>query len=178
MRFLFCIIIFIFLFSCKSTNHGFKTAVTTFETEKKYTFENRHYKLDSNAKKTDNFVLDRKDITLLGLFRIQNTFSQHVSMEIGKDDSLRLSSLSDSARIFSFKLRRRKHYYQYFSERDILEIPPIVSFFYGRRKVDRLRIALTSSGELIVNNKYVDHNNILFLGAGGEYNQIFTYKLY
>jgi len=132
--------------------------------------------LDSNAKKTENFNLDRKDITLLRLFGIQNVSSHYVSMEIGKDDSLRLTALNDTTRFFSFKLKRRKHYYQYFSERDILEIPPIVSFFYGRRKVDRLRIALTSSGELIVNNKYVDHNNILFLGGGGEYNQIFIYK--
>jgi hypothetical protein len=166
----------IMLFSCRVTKNDVATEIFPLELNNKYSFSNSPYKLDSTARKTDNFALDRKNTTLTGLFRIQNINANNICIQVDKEDTLRIFINDTIAKTFAFKVKRKGKYYEYFAERKIIEIPPIISFFYGKRQVDRLRLALTEKRELLIKNKYVDHNNILFLGGGGEYNQSFLYK--
>jgi hypothetical protein len=110
------------------------------------------------------------------LFRIQNSNPDNICIQLDKEDTLRIFINDTTAKAFAFKVKRKGKYYEYFAERRIIEIPPIISFFYEKRELDRLRLALTEKHDLIIKNKYVNHNNILHLGGGGEYNQSFLYE--
>jgi hypothetical protein len=75
--------------------------------------------------------------------------------------------------IFQGKLSPRG-YYELYLRRDKKEIPPVVPFIYGSRDIDRIRIALTQNGDLIIDNKWAhDANIFLFAGGGKGRNQDF-----
>jgi hypothetical protein len=48
----------------------------------------------------------------------------------------------------------------------VKEIPPFIPIIYSRRNISRLRLAITTAGELVVDHKWA--KDVILLLAGGE----------
>jgi hypothetical protein len=64
--------------------------------------------------------------------------------------------------------RSRRGYYELYLEKDVVEIPPFIPILYSRCDLSRLRLAMTAAGELVIDHKWANDGNILFLAGGGR----------
>ena len=57
------------------------------------------------------------------------------------------------------------------------EIPPFIPIIYSRRNISRLRLAMTTAGELVVDHKWANDGNIFLLAGGGSGRAQYFFKL-
>lgn len=109
-----------------------------------------------------------KDRTLLNLFKINEEKADTVYMSFNNSKELKITFTDKGQTItktFAGEFTRRGYFEIYFSNKRI-EIPPLLPIIYSNNNIDRIRIALTIEGDLIVDNKW-DHSGSIFLLAGG-----------
>src|SRR5439155_20833547 len=97
--------------------------------------------------------------------------AENVSMIFNKSEELELNYTDNEGKFKSEKFKgafKKKGYYQVFLHNDKKGIPPGFSIIYGKYKVNRLRLAGTVDGNLIVDNQWNESSNILFLCVGDK----------
>ena len=109
--------------------------------------------------------------TLLDLFEIYNVKADSVSMFFDKSGQLELTYTDSEGKFKKENFKgafEKKGYYQIFLHNDKKQVPPGFSIIYGKYNVNRLRLAGTMEGNLIVDNQWNQGGNILFLGVGDK----------
>jgi hypothetical protein len=70
----------------------------------------------------------------------------------------------------------QKGYYEFYLEKNKIEIPPILPILYSKVHVERYRFCLTTNGDLVVDNFHENSGNIFILSAGYRYRYQTFYK--
>jgi hypothetical protein len=134
----------------------------------------KHFNSSFSAK-VDNAPLNSAkishgDLTLLGLFEITNRNIDSIYISFNASSELCLTYQFDGQKItktYTGYFSRRK-YYQIYTKKQKIEIPPLLPIIYNNTHVNRLRIALTIDGLLIVDNMWDNGGSIFFFGAGAS----------
>lgn len=151
-----------FLCSCGTVLSIRKSKVNYFNAQLSGTFDNIAFKVNGRRYGSP---------TLLDLFEIYNIRTDSVSVKFNGSEELELSYKDNEEKFKkeSFKgTFTKKGYYEVFLRNDKKEIPPLFPIIYGKYNVNRIRIALTIQGDLIIDNKWNKSGNILFLGVGDK----------
>lgn len=152
------LIISITLTACSSGVHVQRSNVHYFDSGFSSTVANKSVKVKGRA---------FGDPPLLQLFRIQDVKADSVQVFFAGDKLTFRYTQNDRPVEKQFAGQfKSKGYYEYYFSREIIEIPPVIPIFFSRSNVNRIRLALTNEGDLIVDNKWVMGGNILILGAG------------
>jgi hypothetical protein len=109
--------------------------------------------------------------TLLDLFEIYNVKADTVSIMCDKSGGLELTYKDDEGKFKTEKFKgtfAKKGYYEVFLSNEKKEIPPVFPIIFSKYNVNRIRLALTVKGDLIVDNKWIKGGNIFILGAGDK----------
>jgi hypothetical protein len=162
MRAAIIILATFFLYSCGTGLSIRKSKVDYFNNQFTGTFDNIAFKVNGRRYGSP---------TLLDLFEIYNIRTESIYLRFNDSDELELS-YKDNEGVLKKELFKgtfaKKGYYEVFLRNDKKEIPPFFPIIYGKYNVNRLRIALTIQGDLIIDNKWNKSGNILFLGAGDK----------
>lgn len=151
-----------FILSCGTGLSVRKSQVKYFENQFTGTFNNHSYKVNGRRYGSP---------TLLDLFEIYNVKADSVSIMYDKLGELELIYKDDEGKFKKEKLKgtfAKKGYYEVFLRNDKKEIPPVFPIIYGKYNVNRIRLALTLEGDLIVDNKWNKGGNIFILGVGDK----------
>jgi hypothetical protein len=167
------------IYSCSSNKKIFKEPLQN-NGQLHGTFNNRLAGYDSLNYKRINANVNLNEVTLQSLFGIRSLFvSDTIYFKLIDKQQLEIKyrdSAMDKTMIVNRKLSR-KGYFQYFVKRKVIQVPPVISFIYGSRLIDRLRIGINLSGNLVVENKYVSEGNILIFGNGAAYKQLYYFTV-
>ncbi|HEY9046780.1 MAG TPA: hypothetical protein VIN08_12835 [Ohtaekwangia sp.] len=109
--------------------------------------------------------------TLLDLFQIYQVETDSVSAVFNRQGELELTYRDKDGivKIEPFKgVFVKKGYYEVFLRNEKKEIPPFFPIIYSRCNINRIRLALSLQGDLIVDNEWNESGNILLLGAGDK----------
>ena len=108
--------------------------------------------------------------TLLGLLEIKNEITDSVSMSFNENRELVLTfRVNDTLRTKILKGQfSEKGYYEIFLRYKKYEIPPGFPIIYGNNNINRIRMALTLEGDLIIDNMWDEAANIFLIGAGDK----------
>lgn len=112
---------------------------------------------------------------LLELFGVSETEAELVILTF-KNDSLELTYIDKSVvKTQSFQVKHKhKGYLETLSVNKKIQIPPFLPFLYSNVNFNRMRIGLTTNGELIVDNKWEKSGNVfIFMGGAGGRTQYF-----
>jgi len=176
---LFFFILICCIFSCNSNKKIFKASLQN-NGRFQGTFITHLHNYDSVYHKQINSKVDLNEVTLQSLFGIRSAFiSDTIALKVIDSRHLEIKyrdSVTDKIIIVNGKLST-KGYFQYFVKRKIIQVPPLISFIYSYRFIDRLRIGIDVTGNLVVENKYVSEGNILIFGNGAAYQQVYYFKL-
>jgi hypothetical protein len=105
---------------------------------------------------------------LLNLFEITNVNADSIKITLNEAGDLKISYRDSSApkeRVFHGKYSENG-YWEVFLRNKRKEIFPYFPIIYGKRDINRIRLAVTIQDELIVDNRWMENGNILFIGAG------------
>lgn len=175
------IVMLALLASCKTNERLFKSPTQPIPVNEPLQFSNHVYKTTRASHSSGFTYTPENSHTLLGLLGIPGSYwVDSIALKIDQQ-GLATITYRDSGSVKTTTLRFRKKsrgFYQYYAVRQIFEIPPVVSFFYGLRKIDRCRLLLTSDGNLVVHEKYVDGQHILILGMERKYKYLFYFGKY
>lgn len=162
MRAVIIILATFFLCSCGTGLSIRKSKVDYLNNQFTGTFDNIAFKVNGRRYGSP---------TLLDLFEIYNISTDSIYLKFNDSDELELS-YKDSKGALKKELFKgtfaKKGYYEVFLRNDKKEIPPLFPIIYGKYNVNRVRIALTIQGDLIIDNKWNKSGNILFLGVGDK----------
>lgn len=156
------LIIFFSLCSCGTGLSVRKSQVKYFDNHFSGTFGNRAFKINGRRYGSP---------ALLELFEIYQVKADSVSVVFDEQDELELTYQDSDGKVKTATFKgvfARKGYYEVFLRNDRKEIPPAFPFIYGRCNVNRVRLALSAKGDLIVDNEWNESGNILFLGVGDK----------
>jgi hypothetical protein len=167
------LIVSIFLLvSCTSTNQLFKNNTVNNDAHfsKTYLFSNKSVLGISKVDST---------LTLLHLLGVYSkAVGSDVQVKFNSTNEITIQYL-DSA-IVTTKTLKGKYikgkYFKNFIEKKVIQIPPIISFLYGQRIINRIKLGFNEAGLLVVENKYVKEGNVLFFGAGVNYKTVSYFK--
>lgn len=161
MRKLIAIIVTTFFLSSCSTGLSVrKSQVVYFDSQFTGTFKNNAY--DVNGRRYGS-------PTLLDLFERYHVKADSVSILFDKSGDLELTYIDSTGKAVNEKFKgafQKKGYYQVYLHNDRKEVPPGFPFIYGKYNINRLRLAGTPDGNLIVDNHWHQGGNIFILGAG------------
>jgi hypothetical protein len=107
-------------------------------------------------------ILNHFDTTHIRTKTVLVTFNSKIQLVITYKDSLTTGSAT-----FDGKFSKKGYYEIFFSKKKI-EIPPIIPIFWSHRDINRLRIALTKSNDLVIDRKRVLDGNFFFIGGGAH----------
>ncbi|AYB35178.1 hypothetical protein D4L85_33365 [Chryseolinea soli] len=108
---------------------------------------------------------------LLELFEIREAKADSVSVVFDRQGKLELAYQDSDGKVKTEIFEGvfvRSGYYEVFLRNERKEIPPAFPFIYSRCNINRLRLALSAQGDLIVDNEWNESGNILFLGVGDK----------
>jgi hypothetical protein len=151
-----------FLYSCGTGLSIRKSQVKYFDVQLSGTFDNNAFKVNGRRYGSP---------TLLDLFEIYHIKTDSVSIIFDKSGELELTYKGNDGKFKTDSFKgafTKKGYYEVFLRNDKKEIPPVFPIIYGKYNVNRIRLALTTEGHLIVDNKWNKSGNILFLGVGDK----------
>lgn len=109
-------------------------------------------------------------IAILDYFELYKLNADTIHFDFDNNKSLVLTfkdSLGFRTEIFNGKLKKAG-YYEIFLKNERKEIPPFIPIIYSKRNISRLRICLTKGNELVIDKKWANDGNILFLAGGGS----------
>lgn len=107
------------------------------------------------------------DSTLLNLFELYGYKADSVALQFNSNNQLELRFGKEGySRTFVGKFKHG--YYQIYLRKEKGGFPPFVPLFYDTRDIDRLRITLTKTGDLIVDNKWERTARVLIMAGGGS----------
>lgn len=152
----------LFLSACGTGVSVRKSNVKYFDGRLSGTFDNNAFKVNGRRYGSP---------TLLDLFEIYQVRTDSVSVVLDRSGELELAYTDNDGECKKSRLKgsfTKKGYYEVFLRNDKKEIPPFFSIIYGRYNVNRIRLALTTEGDLIVDNTWDESANILFLGVGDK----------
>ena len=160
--FIITLVIFFSLCSCGTGLSVRKSQVKYFDSRFSGTFHNSAFKVNGRRYGSP---------ALLELFEIRQVKTDSVSVVFDRQGELKLSyqDSEGKVKIETFKgAFIKKGYYEVFLRNDRKEIPPAFSFIYSKCNINRVRLALSAQGDLIVDNEWNESANILFLGVGDK----------
>lgn len=104
--------------------------------------------------------------SFLRLFEIQSNSLKPVNLKFNEINKLQITYIDNDSII-------TKEFYGEFKEHGFYEIflrnqNKGTTIFYGNHNVNRIRIGLTASGKLVVDNEWNESGNVLFLGVGDK----------
>ncbi|MBT1686843.1 hypothetical protein [Dawidia soli] len=163
----------LFLYACGTGVSVRKSKVKYLDGQLSGTFDNNAFKVNGCRYGSP---------TLLDLFEIYQVRTDSVSVAFDGSGALELAYTDNDGEWKKDKLKgsfTKKGYYEVFLRNDKKEIPPFFSIIYGRYNVNRIRMVLTTEGDLIIDNTWDESANILFLGVGdkGRRQSFFRQKL-
>lgn len=156
------LVIFFSLCSCGTGLSVRKSQIKYFDSQFSGIFDNHAFK--ANGRRYGSPAL-------LELFEIQQVKTDSVSVVFDRQGELKLSYQDNGGKvkIETFKgVFASKGYYEVFLRNDRKEIPPVFPFIYSQCNMNRVRLALSAQGDLIVDNEWNESGNILFLGVGDK----------
>ena len=173
----FILITLLSLCSCEPSRTLFNKENTRIDQKFSGSFRNANFKTDSLTVQTR--VARSSPITILNLCGIYSkNISNSVEIQIIENRKLEIkytdSSISKTKTLYG-KLKK-KGYFQCYTKRKVIQIPPFISFIYSRRLIDRLRIGVSQSGDLLIHNKYLSEGNIFIFGSGVNYKELYYFK--
>ncbi|HCS21033.1 MAG TPA: hypothetical protein DIW47_10825 [Bacteroidetes bacterium] len=136
-----------------------KSKVTYFDNHFSATVSNYSFK-----KKGSNW----SEPSLLQLFEIGVVNTDSVSLGFNDSNALILSYEVNGQKfenVFNGKFADKGYYEIYFRNKR-KEIPPVIHIIYSSNHINRVRLALTKEGDLLVDNMWDDSGNIFIIGAG------------
>lgn len=150
-----------FLCSCGTGMNIKKSQVKYFSDHFSATINNNSYK--ANAQRYGS-------PSLLQLFEIQNEIADSVSIKFNDNHELILSyKANDTTKDKIFKGQFvEKSYYEIFLRNKKKEIPNGFPIIFSSNNINRIRIALTNQGDLIVDNMWDEGGNIFIFGVGDK----------
>jgi hypothetical protein len=110
------------------------------------------------------------DLTLLNLFEIRDVTVDSVRLDFKDNNELQFTYIDKGQKIiktFSGKFAKKGYYEIYFRNQK-REIPRLLPIIYSNNHINRIRLALTIDGNLIVDNMWDDSGNIFILAAGSS----------
>lgn len=145
--------------SCGSAEGVKKSKINDFGNIRSETFNNDAFKTKGREKGSP---------TLLELFKIPGIKTDSVVISLIGHDSLQIAYKENSIlkKVVFVGKTRRKGDYQIFFNNERKEYPPFFPIFYSVHNIDRIRLAFTADGDLIVDNKW-DHTAYCFFMAAG-----------
>jgi hypothetical protein len=109
-------------------------------------------------------------LTLSYLFQItdENIDSVHISFNDIKE--LKLTYTYKGQEIIKTIIGNfaKKGYYEIYFSNEKTEIPPLLPIIYSNYNINRIRLALTTDGNLIVDHRWDHSGNIFILAAGNS----------
>ncbi|MBO9202432.1 MULTISPECIES: hypothetical protein [Niastella] len=150
----------LFLCSCSTGLNVRKSKIVYFNKEFTGTFDNNAY--DVNGRRYGS-------PTLLGLFERYNEKADSVSILFDTSGRLELTFMDSLGTVKSEKFKGsfgKKGYYQVYLRNDKIEIPPVFPIIFGKHNINRVRLACTPEGNLIIDNQWNESGNIFLLGVG------------
>ena len=178
MRTLFVPALIVLLYSCQSNRRIFRTDIKPISKNDTKSFYNTFYNQHSTFLKFHEHLIDPGYLTILGLLGVpSSSVSDTVSLFLN-DGGLLQINYSDSSINKTLYLKgkySRRGFYQYYVERKTFNIP-VISLLYSKRNIYRLRFAFSTSGDLVIQTKYVWEEHVLVLGRFDRYKQVFYYK--
>jgi hypothetical protein len=109
--------------------------------------------------------------TVLQLCHIYHLKADSVLIKFNTKGQLQVtfvdSNGNDSSKLFDGVISKNGYYEVYLSKiRE--DIPPLFSIIYGYHDMDRIRIGLTKSNDLIIDNMWEYYRTIFIFGDGGS----------
>ncbi len=111
-----------------------------------------------------------RDLALLDLFEIRNIKTDSVLIKLSDKGVLQITykdSLETKELLFNGRFVKRR-YLEIYIRNKKREIPPLIPIIYSTRDVYRLRLAMTTDGELLVDNQWDQSGNVFILGGGSS----------
>lgn len=106
---------------------------------------------------------------LLRTFDLRNTGTDTVQLSITAQGLLTLNHPDDGRRTEQFiGTFSKRGYFEVYTRKEIKEVPPVVPIIHGRRQVNRIRLALSTDGCLVLDNKWENTANIFLMAGGGS----------
>lgn len=162
MRKLAIIIVFS-LFSCKSYKEIKDKDLVVFSSNTLGEF----HSLSNKKTKTDY------QISIQELFGLKNS-DKIVKVIITKTDAIEIQykNVLGGNEVAAFKGKFKKHYFEVYLDKKRVFFPPI----YCKTRINRLRIGLTQSKELVINQHYDYSGMFLFFAAGNSDIKQYVFK--
>jgi hypothetical protein len=110
------------------------------------------------------------DLTLLNLFEIRDENIDRVNISFNDSKEMKLSYTykgQETTKILTGNFAKKGYFEIYFRNQK-KEIPPLLPIIYSNNHINRVRLALTIDGNLIVDNMWDDSGNIFILAAGSS----------
>lgn len=161
MRILTLVLIPFILSSCRTGMGVRKSKVSYFDSSFSATVSNHSFDVKGQQ---------WGDNSLLQLFEIGIVNTDSVSMRFNDSNALVLSYKVHGQKfenVFNGKFAD-KGYYEIYFRNESKEIPPGFHIIYSKHNINRLRIALTKEGDLLVDNMWDESGNIFIITAGGS----------
>lgn len=159
-----CIVIFLLCAACSTGLKVSKSQFKPIDIAFSGTFRNTVVEISGKD----------SDETLLQIFGIYNINSDSIKLTCS-ETGLVIIEFHDSLSIMKNKTRKevfqgeksRRGYFEIFLAKKKIDIPPIIPIFYSNRNIYRIRIGLTKSNDLIIDNmKDVGGNFFIFIANG------------
>lgn len=161
-RVVIIILVTFFLCSCGTGLSVRKSKVKYFDAQFPGTFDNNAFKVN---------VRRYGSPTLLDLFEIYYVKTDSVSVKCDSSGELELTYKNNEGNLKKETFKgtfAKRGYYEVFLRNDRKEIPPVFPIIYGKYNVNRIRIALTTQGDLIIDNEWNESANIFIIGVGDK----------
>ena len=138
-----------------------KSKVNYFDSNFSATVDNKSFKVKGRR---------YGDLTLLNLFEIrdENIDSVHISFNDSKELKLTYTFKGQEIIKTLTGYFAKKGYYEIYFRNQKKEIPPLLPIIYSNNHINRVRLALTIDGNLIIDNMWDDSGNIFILAAGSS----------
>lgn len=151
------VLIYFILYSCK-------TNVEVIKSNRFYQFSGI---FDNNAFK----VKGRRygSPTLLELFEIYHIKTDSVTIKCDSVGNLKLIFVDNKKNITEKTVKgsySKKGYLEIFLRYESKGFPPFIPIIYGKYNINKIRLSLTTNGDLVVNNKWIEGGHIFIFGIG------------
>lgn len=160
--------------SCKPSKHISKNDIIIIEENFSGSFLNQGYK--TTTKKTEYTILNLFEIypnATIDSIHISLIDSKH--LQVSYYNPFSIYQNKNESKIFEGKLLNNGSFQIYHRKKNI-EIPPLLPIFYSNRDIDRIRIFITTDGDLLIENKWARDGNIFLMSAGGSGKDLYYLK--
>jgi len=170
---IFCIFVaaFFFLYSCRTGLNIPQSKIKYFDKNFSAAFDNKAFKTTHEK----GYGIR----TLFDLLEIYNAKSDSVILKFNDSGEMEMDykdSLSMHSKKFKGKFTKEGYYEIYLRNKSI-EIPPFLPIVCSSHHINRIRIAQTLEGDLIVDNFWNEGGNIFVFGGGDSGRRQSYFKL-